>query len=310
MNHNKFLTKAKLVLILILFPLFLFTNLMAEDVSKEKAETKAEVKTKETPKKAKDDSSIAAKIEAAMAEEAAAEKAKEKAKEGDKKPPAEKAADTKTDEKAKETAEKTEEKTADKTAEEKTDEPAKKEKPKRKKRPRRVYADLTISIGKTAQVVRVKLFHLRAPKTVANFTGLAEGVKEFKHKGKALKKKFYDGLIFHRVIPGFMIQGGDPRGDGRGGPGFQFADEFHNTLRHSRPGILSMANAGPNTNGSQFFITVAPTTHLDDKHSVFGEVVKNMDWIYKISKVKTARHNNKPKTNVTLRKVKIVRIFK
>jgi peptidyl-prolyl cis-trans isomerase A (cyclophilin A) len=120
----------------------------------------------------------------------------------------------------------------------------------------------------------IDLFDDLAPKTVANFTGLATGTKEFRdpETGALTTGAFYDGVTFHRVIAGFMIQGGDPQGDGRGGPGYKFADEFHPELSFNRPYLLAMANAGPNTNGSQFFITVAPTPHLNRRHTIFGEV--------------------------------------
>ncbi|AZG47046.1 peptidylprolyl isomerase [Gordonia insulae] len=121
----------------------------------------------------------------------------------------------------------------------------------------------------------VELFGNHAPKTVANFTGLADGSKEYSQPNASGGNSgpFYDGSVFHRVIEGFMIQGGDPTGTGRGGPGYQFADEFHPELQFDRPYLLAMANAGPGTNGSQFFITVGPTPHLNRKHSIFGEVV-------------------------------------
>ncbi|WP_236790762.1 peptidylprolyl isomerase [Amycolatopsis sp. GM8] len=122
--------------------------------------------------------------------------------------------------------------------------------------------------------ISVNLFPDHAPKTVANFVGLAEGTKEYTQANAKGDKSgpFYDGSVFHRVISGFMIQGGDPTGTGRGGPGYRFDDEFHPELQFNRPYLLAMANAGPGTNGSQFFITVSPTTHLNFKHTIFGEV--------------------------------------
>ena len=121
----------------------------------------------------------------------------------------------------------------------------------------------------------VELFGNHAPKTVANFTGLADGSKDYSQPNAAggAEGPFYDGSVFHRVIDGFMIQGGDPTGTGRGGPGYQFEDEFHPELQFDRPYLLAMANAGPGTNGSQFFITVGPTPHLNRRHTIFGEVV-------------------------------------
>ncbi len=122
--------------------------------------------------------------------------------------------------------------------------------------------------------VAIELFGNQAPRTVENFVGLAEGTKEFKDSktGETVTRPFYDGLTFHRVIDGFMLQGGCPDGDGRGGPGYRFKDEFHPDLTFSEPYLLAMANSGPGTNGSQFFITVAPTPHLNRRHTIFGEV--------------------------------------
>ncbi len=122
--------------------------------------------------------------------------------------------------------------------------------------------------------ITIELFDDQAPRTVENFVGLAGGTKEYvdAKTGQPTQGKYYDGLTFHRVIDGFMIQGGCPRGDGRGGPGYQFDDEFHPELQFDRPYLLAMANAGPGTNGSQFFITVAPTPHLNRRHTIFGEV--------------------------------------
>jgi len=139
--------------------------------------------------------------------------------------------------------------------------------------PNEIFAAFDTTEGK----FKIKLFPDKAPNTVANFVGLADGSKT--------GKPFYNGTTFHRVIPDFMIQGGCPQGTGTGGPGYKFADEFHPTLRHNKAGYLSMANAGPNTNGSQFFVTVAATPWLDNKHSIFGEVVEGYDVVEKISKV-------------------------
>jgi peptidyl-prolyl cis-trans isomerase A (cyclophilin A) len=153
----------------------------------------------------------------------------------------------------------------------------------------------------------VRLFEEQAPKTVANFVELAEGTKDPATGKPGQVKPFYDGLIFHRVISGFMIQGGDPLGNGRGGPGYTFVDEFDPTLVFDRPGLLAMANRGPNTNGSQFFITLGATTWLNGKHTIFGEVVEGMDVVSKIGHVKTGPED-RPVTPVVMTKVTIERI--
>ena len=156
--------------------------------------------------------------------------------------------------------------------------------------------------------ITIELFPNQAPKTVANFVELATGAKEWvdPNVGEKVKKNLYDGTIFHRVIPGFMIQGGDPLGSGMGGPGYNFADEFHGELNFDRPYLLAMANAGPNTNGSQFFITVAPTTWLNRKHSIFGEVkdVASQAVVDKIAAAKTGA-NDKPVQAIKITSVTI-----
>ena len=154
----------------------------------------------------------------------------------------------------------------------------------------------------------VRLFEEEAPNTVANFVGLAEGTREWTdpRTNRKVKTPYYDGVIFHRVIDGFMIQGGDPLGQGIGGPGYTFPDEFHPRLRHDRAGILSMANRGPNTNGGQFFITLGPTPHLDDRHTVFGEVTDGMDVVRRIGSTKTGERD-RPVTDIVIQAVKITR---
>jgi peptidyl-prolyl cis-trans isomerase A (cyclophilin A) len=152
-----------------------------------------------------------------------------------------------------------------------------------------------------------RLFDAEAPKTVANFSGLADGSKEWTdpRSGRKVSQPYFNGTVFHRVIDSFMIQGGDPLGQGTGGPGFTFADEFHPQLRHSKAGILSMANRGPDTNGGQFFITLAATPWLDDKHSVFGEVVEGMDVVKKIGSTATSKPGDRPLKPITVESVTI-----
>jgi peptidyl-prolyl cis-trans isomerase A (cyclophilin A) len=167
-----------------------------------------------------------------------------------------------------------------------------------------VYATLKTSMGE----IVILLFEDKAPKTVANFVALATGAKEWTDPktNEKVKRPLYNGTIFHRVIPGFMIQGGDPLGNGTGGPGYRFEDEFHPDLKHSKAGILSMANAGPNTNGSQFFITYKATPWLDGRHSVFGEVVKGQNVVDAIGNV--ARDSrDRPVKEIIIKEVVITR---
>ncbi|MDX9750002.1 MAG: peptidylprolyl isomerase [Flavobacteriales bacterium] len=155
--------------------------------------------------------------------------------------------------------------------------------------------------------IRIKLEHEKAPMTVANFVALAEGT--MKNTAKPEGTPYYDGIIFHRVIPGFMVQGGDPTGTGAGGPGYSFADEIHPDLKHDRPGTLSMANAGPATNGSQFFLTNGPTPHLDGRHAVFGYVVSGQDVVDAIA-AEPRDGRDRPHTEVAMQKVTIERVGK
>ena len=155
----------------------------------------------------------------------------------------------------------------------------------------------------------IELFEDHAPVTVANFIGLADGTKPYRDQasGQQMTSRFYDGLTFHRVISGFMLQGGDPRGDGRGGPGYEFADEFHPDLSFDRPYLLAMANAGPGTNGSQFFITVAKTPHLNRRHTIFGEVrdPASRQVVDAIAALPTDRHD-RPRQPVVMETVEII----
>jgi peptidyl-prolyl cis-trans isomerase A (cyclophilin A) len=168
----------------------------------------------------------------------------------------------------------------------------------------KLFATLKTSMGE----IEVELFEDKVPNTVANFVGLAEGTKEWTdpRSGQKAKRPFFDGLIFHRVIPNFMIQCGCPLGRGTGGPGYTFRDELHRDLKHDKPGVLSMANAGPNTNGSQFFITSVPTPWLDGKHSVFGQVVKGIEVVLAIGNVARGP-GDRPRQDVSLEKVTIHR---
>jgi peptidyl-prolyl cis-trans isomerase A (cyclophilin A) len=167
---------------------------------------------------------------------------------------------------------------------------------------------LTATLQTSRGKVVVRLFPDHAPKTVRNFVELAEGGRHWTdpRTGRATTDKLYDGTVFHRVIPNFMIQGGDPLGSGRGGPGYKFADEIHPDLVFDRPYLLAMANAGPGTNGSQFFITVVPTPWLNGKHAIFGEVIEGAAVVDLISRVKTGSQD-RPVQDVTLESVTVQR---
>jgi peptidyl-prolyl cis-trans isomerase A (cyclophilin A) len=154
-----------------------------------------------------------------------------------------------------------------------------------------IMANRTATFQTSAGTFKIELFEDRAPITTKNFIDLAN-------------KNFYDGVIFHRVIDGFMIQGGDPDGTGRGGPGYTIKDEFHPSLKHDAAGILSMANAGPNTGGSQFFITLAATPWLDNKHAVFGKVTEGMDVVRAIGSTKIGR-NDRPSQDIVIEKLTV-----
>ncbi len=168
-----------------------------------------------------------------------------------------------------------------------------------------VYAHFTTTEGNFT----IRLFDKEAANTVENFVGLAEGAKEWTdpRTRQKVRTPYYDGIIVHRVIDGFMIQSGDPMGTGTGGPGFTFPDEFSPNLRHDKAGILSMANRGPHTNGGQFFITLGPTPHLDNRHSVFGEVAEGMDVVRTIGKTRTGP-GDRPVKDIVINSITIERI--
>jgi peptidyl-prolyl cis-trans isomerase A (cyclophilin A) len=164
----------------------------------------------------------------------------------------------------------------------------------------------TATLRTSQGTIVVRLFPDQAPKTVRNFVELAEGGREWTdpRTRRPTTEKLYDKTIFHRVIPNFMIQGGDPLGSGRGGPGYTFADEFHPDLTFDRPYLLAMANSGPGTNGSQFFITTAPTPWLNRKHTIFGEVIEGSEVVDGISRVQTGR-DDRPATDVVIETIEI-----
>jgi peptidyl-prolyl cis-trans isomerase A (cyclophilin A) len=168
--------------------------------------------------------------------------------------------------------------------------------------------ELIARLQTTQGSIAIRLFPQQAPQTVDNFVGLAEGTREWRHprSGETSRTPLYNGTVFHRVIDGFMIQGGDPLGTGTGGPGYEFGDEFDPSLRFDRPYLLAMANAGPGTNGSQFFITVGPTPHLNDRHTIFGEVIDGTDVVDQISTAETDRRD-RPVKEIAIDSVTIER---
>jgi peptidyl-prolyl cis-trans isomerase A (cyclophilin A) len=172
----------------------------------------------------------------------------------------------------------------------------------------RAGADLYAKFETTEGTIVVKLFAKDAPKTVENFVTLATGEKTWTHpaSGEVMKgKPLYDGTLFHRCIKDFMVQGGDPLGRGTGGPGYKFEDEFQSGRRFDKPGLLAMANAGPGTNGSQFFITVIPTPWLNNKHTIFGEVVTGQEIVDKVANLIAKGPGDRPKTDVVVKKLHI-----
>ena len=172
----------------------------------------------------------------------------------------------------------------------------------------RAGKELFASFDTTEGKIVVKLFASDAPKTVENFVGLATGEKTWTHPADGEKREgtpLYDGTIFHRCIADFMIQGGDPLGRGTGDPGYKFEDEFKSGRKFDKPGLLAMANAGPNTNGSQFFITVKPTSWLNNKHTIFGEVVSGYEVVEKVANDIPKGSGDRPKTDVKIKKLTI-----
>lgn len=167
-------------------------------------------------------------------------------------------------------------------------------------------SELTATLQTSEGDIEIRLFEEKAPETVENFVGLATGDREWEHpeSGETMHSPLYEDVEFHRIIEDFMIQTGDPTGTGRGGPGYTFDDEFHPDLRHDEAGTVSMANRGPDTNGSQFFITLAPQEHLDDKHAVFGEVIDGMDVVERIGNADTDMHD-RPTTPIVLEAVEV-----